>query len=687
MAIINGTNDDDVLNGTASGDIINGFFGGDRLRDGDVLLPTGAGNNDTMDGGEDDDRLESFGGNDLMVGGGGNDILINYYRGWSEGGWRPIYSEMYGGAGNDLLLGAGWLYGDDGNDIIYIKGGSPDGTDFNRSFALGGAGDDKIIETFDEYVDYGAGQYTSVTAWGGLGNDIISIGYGANTVNGDEGDDEIRASGNIDGGAGNDKITFLLDDFASVTNVFSASGGDGDDYIIGYGGDGEIPDPFNPFLDSYIYGGNGNDRVENGDRVFGGAGNDTLEGGIVMGDEGDDIITAIYTTNGGAGNDTIYVATMFGDNYGDTGSDTFIAVAGFNTWSFYGLSPHITFSSLGSDFVDITGYNRYDAIYDGGTSLSGDVDRLVFGDGNDAVLTDDDGLGIELDTQRIINIEVIEAGGGNDVVNLTTAAYDVGSINVYAGTGDDVVWGNNANNMIFGEAGNDNIRGHGGIDTIHGNDGVDKLRGDNGNDFVYGDAGNDDVRGGNGDDFVYGGENDDRLEGDAGNDFLYGENGIDTLRGEEGNDFLDGGAGDDDARAGSGNDTVLGGAGVDTLYGESGLDILNGGAGVDKMYGGSDADIFVFDADAVTGRDTVRDFSLAQGDKLELHNLLTGYDPLTSLITNFVKITESLGNSYLNVDVNGTVGGTVWTQIARVDAAVGMTDEAALLTAGTLVVT
>jgi hypothetical protein len=98
-----------------------------------------------------------------------------------------------------------------------------------------------------------------------------------------------------------------------------------------------------------------------------------------------------------------------------------------------------------------------------------------------------------------------------------------------------------------------------------------------------------------------------RLTGTAGDDDLRGRRGDDLLDGRAGNDTLDGDAGDDHARGGRGNDRIRGGPGDDWLSGDRGDDILWGGRG---------ADIFHSFADA--GIDRVMDFSLLEGDRVEL---------------------------------------------------------------------
>lgn len=85
-------------------------------------------------------------------------------------------------------------------------------------------------------------------------------------------------------------------------------------------------------------------------------------------------------------------------------------------------------------------------------------------------------------------------------------------------------------------------------------------------------------------------------------------------------DVLHGGDGDDHLSGGAGNDKLLGGAGEDTLAGGIGKDIVTGGTGKDVLWGGGGADTFVFGKGAVdkSAIDIIRDFSHAQGDRIDL---------------------------------------------------------------------
>lgn len=86
-------------------------------------------------------------------------------------------------------------------------------------------------------------------------------------------------------------------------------------------------------------------------------------------------------------------------------------------------------------------------------------------------------------------------------------------------------------------------------------------------------------------------------------------------------------------------DALYGDEGSDRLFGYGGNDILAGGPGYDSLTGGSGADRFVFlDGDAgvtvnqfgtFVQTDTIMDFNQADGDVLDLADLLSGLGGLT----------------------------------------------------------
>uniref|UniRef100_UPI002499C86D immunoglobulin-like domain-containing protein n=1 Tax=Pseudomonas sp. PS01301 TaxID=2991437 RepID=UPI002499C86D len=100
-----------------------------------------------------------------------------------------------------------------------------------------------------------------------------------------------------------------------------------------------------------------------------------------------------------------------------------------------------------------------------------------------------------------------------------------------------------------------------------------------------------------------------------------------------------------------GNDFLNGGDGDDIIYGQRGDDTLRGGAGNDVLFGGAGKDTFVWKSGDV-GTDTIKDFSHAEGDKLDLSDLLPS-DAETNL-ANYLKLsTDTAGNSTLQISTKG----------------------------------
>ncbi len=128
------------------------------------------------------------------------------------------------------------------------------------------------------------------------------------------------------------------------------------------------------------------------------------------------------------------------------------------------------------------------------------------------------------------------------------------------------------------------------------------------------------------------------------------------------------------------DNTLVGNTGANTLSGSSGNDTLHGGDGLDSLTGGTGVDVFLFhSATAYNNIDVITDFNTGQGDKLDIRDLLTLYNPGTDTITDWVRISDSGGNSTVEVDRDGTGGGYGFVQIATLSGVTGLTDEAALV--------
>jgi Ca2+-binding RTX toxin-like protein len=195
------------------------------------------------------------------------------------------------------------------------------------------------------------------------------------------------------------------------------------------------------------------------------------------------------------------------------------------------------------------------------------IDTLVGTGGADAILLDDNRSDALQSGPRLSGIEIIDAGGGDDVVDLTSRRHSYGDVTIDGGSGNDVIWSSEGDDVLMGGSGND------------------RMDGGTGKDYLYGGSGND---------TLYGGWMEDILQGGSGNDYLQDRSpsASNVLDGGSGNDVLEdrggktlfiGGAGDDEIRLGGGRDIIAynRGDGRDTVVaGQGGDATLSLGSGI-----------------------------------------------------------------------------------------------------------
>jgi VCBS repeat-containing protein len=149
-----------------------------------------------------------------------------------------------------------------------------------------------------------------------------------------------------------------------------------------------------------------------------------------------------------------------------------------------------------------------------------------------------------------------------------------------------------------------------------------------------------------------------------------GSTGADTLMGTASADMLMGHAGNDTLSGQDGNDRLSGGEGADTLMGGNGNDTLQGGPGSDTLTGGMGADVFAWHlADqgsaGTPAVDTITDFSIAQGDVLDLRDLLQGASPTPASLENYLDISFNDGNTVIRVSSTGGFANGVYSAAAE----------------------
>jgi len=367
----------------------------------------------------------------------------------------------------------------------------------------------------------GAALTSSITVYGGAGNDTLRGGDGDDTLSGGEGNDTFTngtvadGADTINGGNGTDlmdysartaSVTVTIDGVADDgavgetdnvgTDVENLKGGLGDDVLTGSTGD------------NVIWGGLGADTIDGDD------GDDTLNG-----DAGDDIFLCGTSTNGadvmsgGAGTDladyssrtaTLTITVNGTANDGEDGETDNVKTDVENVYG--GSGPDDITGSSGNNVLE--GRDGDDAIHGAAgndTIVGGDGDDELYGDaGNDTF--DEEAADSGSDT--------IAGGAGTDTIdysartgNLTITLTSTDT-DGESGEGDDV--GSDVENVLCGD-GDDNVTGSDGNNVIDGGAGIDTIDGGAGNDVISGGLGNDDLSGG---------EGDDQVDGDGGTDAI-----------------------------------------------------------------------------------------------------------------------------------------------------------------------
>ena len=482
---------------------------------------------------------------------------------------------------------------DHGRSVVFgsgILGGAISFADNTKLFlgstgadvASGSAGGDQLLG--GDGADTLTGLDGDDALSGGGGNDSLSGGLGADTLEGGRGDDL------IDGGGGFDTLVYsnlAAGIYANLetNHAISFDGVLGEDTLVGV--ENAVGGAFNDVLFGDA-GANWFRGLDGADSVSGGAGDDTLDGGAgrdsITGGPGMDIII------GGLGADVL-------EGGGDL--DVFEFKAGDSPW--LGL---VTELDRIKDFGGIllfrggvtpTAENYIEAQYAFIDPRTHAQDLYARGyeyiaiqvGANVEVFAPRLGLGVMLDNNSLDSISLINFR--NDTPYTAPKSTATLGDDMLTGVGDDT---------IDGLAGADTITASGGTNYLRGGDGADSIVGGTGFDDINGNMGNDTCVSGGGDDWVVGGKDNDSVAGSAGANLVYGNIGKDTC---------DGGGGNDTVRGGQDDDVVQGGAGDDFVSGDKGSDTMTGGAGADVFHTFGDA-----------GIDRVTDFSLAEGDRVQL---------------------------------------------------------------------
>ncbi len=237
-------------------------------------------------------------------------------------------------------------------------------------------------------------------------------------------------------------------------------------FVITWASDGQDGDGYGIYAQRYSSDGNLVVAVDDVNEVLGTASDDILNGTAGVDNistlEGADVVLAL------AGNDII---TLTADAVWGSG---YVAKNVSND------------SSVGTnEIVSIEGLNRFTDVLDGGD----DIDTLVLTNGSDAFALDDvysdlhssltlstTSQGID-STARLVDIETINAGDGNDIVDLTSDNFVLtNAVTINGEAGNDILWGSNGDDAINGGVGDDSIFGGAGNDILTGGAGNDVFQ-------------------------------------------------------------------------------------------------------------------------------------------------------------------------------------------------------------------
>lgn len=492
--------EDDVLTG-AGDETVSGGAGNDLLTLEDDSTGFGGAGNDTLNasdnatayGRKGDDSLTGT-GNAVVMGGDGNDFVVSSDgTGSGHGGdgndtLEGYASTAYGGGGDDQMFGENaTLNGGAGNDTIegifqsLVNGG--EGVDFIAVKAgatgYGNEGDDVLSARDEPGDEYEGSPPAASHAYGGAGNDRLTVG-GQSEIEGGEGDDLLIKDGDSNGmltavatgGAGHDRfvLTNLVDTqeeaLSAGTQVLAITDFDPAQDTLGVVYDPALIDgltvtsTYNPATDTtsveivQYYNGDpqaltvgrfdlkGVDHFDAGNLQFyadgnlvpiafsleGTEGNDVLTSGhpagtgTGMGYGGDDEIDAgIGGARGGSGNDTLSDRPHSGggDLYGETGDDHLSGSGDL----FGGAGNDVI--SLGASVVSFSAFWP-DYVLDG-TAVGGSGDDTIWA----GAPTQDGDHGVTVDIGDHLHVD---AGAGNDVIH-----YSHG-LSVDAGSGNDIVF-------------------------------------------------------------------------------------------------------------------------------------------------------------------------------------------------------------------------------------------------------
>jgi Ca2+-binding RTX toxin-like protein len=198
--------------------------------------------------------------------------------------------------------------------------------------------------------------------------------------------------------------------------------------------------------------------------------------------------------------DFLQATKGFSDIISAGAGDDVIEFVEDETWQTIDNFTYSAWNVYSGDTIEINGKSRSFDAFDGGDGY----DILNLSDQNDVMFLDDAIVSNVGEIAKISSIEEINAGAGDDVIDLTSLTFSYEDVILNGEAGDDVLWSGDGNDTLNGGEGDDNLQSGLGDDTINGNDGEDIIKAYDGDDSITGGSGADVITGGDGNDqFIF----------------------------------------------------------------------------------------------------------------------------------------------------------------------------------------
>ena len=448
------------------------------------------------------DDVESI---DLNALGNTDTVTVNSMSGTDVTRFNVNLASTIGGASGDVAADTIIVNGTTADDVITLTTNAGNiqvsglavqvqiahSEPASDSIVVNGLDGDDVID--GSAVDAG-GQ--PLTLDGGLGDDILLGGVGADTLRGGDNDDVLLGGGGLDvldGGLGTN--TVLQDGNNVTTGIVSVFGHSfADTMTLSRDAGGNILSNGVPIAGATVantalirvFGLGGDDTITLNEAsgalpaamLFGGAGIDTLTGGsgsdlIFGGAESEALLGkgGFDWLFGGRGNDTLTGGDADDQVFGEAGNDRFIWNPGDDT--------DLNEGGVDADTVVVNGGGGAEDF-----TVTANGTRVRFDRLNPAPFS--------LDIGTCENL-VLNANGGNDTLACTGNLAALIQITADGGPGDDRLLGSNGIDLLMGGDDNDFIDGQQGNDTAFMGAGDDTFQWDPGDgfDIIEGQAGTD----------------------------------------------------------------------------------------------------------------------------------------------------------------------------------------------------